>query len=55
MIERLPRDRLVGIVAKTLDKMSAAAISLADRIELSHRAAAILASAAPIATQSRVG
>ena len=46
MAERTPGDRLVGIVTKTLKKMSPSAVTLASAIGLSTTAQAVLANAA---------
>lgn len=46
MVERLGHEHMVSVVAKTLTKMSPAAIDLAATIELSPEAAAVLAEAA---------
>lgn len=46
MVERLEHDHMVNVVAKTLTKMSPAAIELAVTIELSPEAQAVLSEAA---------
>lgn len=45
MVARLDHDHLVGVVAKTLKKMSADAVTLAGSIELGAGAVAVLAAA----------
>lgn len=45
MVERLDHEHLVGVVAKTLKKMSASAIELAGEVSLSARATEVLSDA----------